>query len=200
MLKASQARRAEQEQGSSEAGGSDSLKLQQMLRVVLLPLLALISEILVQHLAYKWEESFLSGDTKLRFMHSQSVFSLSVGRSKALKSQTYSQTKAGEVNWELILKNCSKYDASPLKSYSYFFPLPYSPEMCVVPAQCLSLIFFFKCPSELTIIFSEQNHAAIHPEMPIRFEVSLEIFQKTPKITALGLLLHFHFMASFYIL
>lgn len=93
MLKASQARRAEREQGGSEAGGSDSLKLQQMLRLVLPPLLALSSEILVQHLAYKWEESFLSGDTKLRFMHSQSVFSLSVGRSKALKSQTYSQGK-----------------------------------------------------------------------------------------------------------
>lgn len=55
--------------------------------LVLLPLLALIEEILVQHLAYKWGQSFLSGDTKLCFMHSQSVFSLSVGRSKALKSQ-----------------------------------------------------------------------------------------------------------------
>ena len=135
------------------------------------------------------------------FMHSQSVFSLSVRRSKALKSQTYSQTQAGGVNWELILKKCGKCDASPLKSHSYLFLPPYSSEMCMLPAQCLYLIFFFfKCPSELTILFAEQNHSAIHPEMPMRFEVSLEIFQRTPKITALGLLLHFHFMASFYIL
>lgn len=44
-------------------------------------------------------ESFLSGDTKLSFKHGQSAFALSVGRSKALKHQTCSQTSA-EVNCE----------------------------------------------------------------------------------------------------
>lgn len=133
----------------------------------------------------------------MRFMHGQSVFSLSVGRSKALKSQTYSQTRAGEVNWELILKNCGNCDASLLKSHSYLLLR----NVYVASTVSVSDFFFFlKCPSELTIVFAEQNHSAIHPEMPMRFEVSLEIFQRTPKMTALGLLLHFHFMASFYIL
>lgn len=97
------------------------------------------------------------------------------------------------------IKNCGKCDTSPLKSRSYLFLLPYSSEICLLPAQCLYLISL-KFLSEQTVIFTEQNHSAIHPEMPMRFEVSLDIFQRTPKITALGLLLHFHFMASFYIL
>lgn len=36
------------------------------------------------------------------------MFPLSVGRSKALKSQIYSKTKVGEVNWEPIFKKKKK--------------------------------------------------------------------------------------------
>lgn len=64
------------------------------------PWLALLQETRVQHLASEWGERFLSGNSKLCFMYGQSVFSLSVGRSKALKHQT----KARVVNWEY--KNC----------------------------------------------------------------------------------------------
>lgn len=133
------------------------------------------------------------------------MFPLSVGRSKALKSQTYSKTKVGEVNWELILKKKKKKWQMWCKSTKFSFllislSLTLQKPMCSQHSTLFFLFLFLKCPTELTILFTQQNHSAIHPEMPMRFEVSLEIFQRTPKITTLGLLLHFHFMASFYIL
>lgn len=67
-------------------------------------------------------KSFLFGDSKLCFMDGRSAFSSSVGRSKALKHQTCSQTKAGKVNWEY--KKSGKCEASPWKSHSYLFLLP----------------------------------------------------------------------------
>lgn len=85
---------------------------------------------------------------KLCSMYGQSAFSWSVGRSKALKHQT----KAGEVNWEY--KRTGKCEASPLISHSSLFLLPYSPDICVLPAQCQYLICLFVCfnfPPELTI-------------------------------------------------